>query len=288
MRFIVAALLLAGALALEAMPGVSGGVRATAGRASRGEPWVVRLAPAESVRILALGHDEFAADWYWMGALQYYGSEANRSVYYKDLHEYLDRVVALDPGYHLPYRFGAAAIPYHKGNWVWLNLEESNRIIRKGTERFPRDWSLWLQLGFNLGLADSRYKEAAEAYRHAAEIPGSPPWVAPLAGRMIAESGDLDIASDYCDRMMNTVSDPRMKALLEKRKKEIETERVRRRLSSALRGCSTEVRSIHDMVLAGCWPPDVDPAWADRFHISDDGRVLARDLVRGVLDVVHR
>ena len=105
---------------------------------SEAMPGPVYLAPAWLARALSLGHPTLAADYYWMGALQYFGRPLNVLVAYKDLHRYIDRVNALDPDFHYAYHFGGVSVPWNLGHWQLEERPREQRHPRAGPRALPR------------------------------------------------------------------------------------------------------------------------------------------------------
>jgi len=221
-------------------------------------PGPVYLPPVWLARALSLGHPTLAADYYWMGALQYFGRPLNVLVYYKDLHRYIDLVNALDPDFHYAYHFGGVSVPWNKGNWQWQNVPASNAILERGLARFPDDWFMWMQLGFNRGILETDYEGAADAYRHGAAAPGSPSWLSGLVTRLLATTGSVDAAQAYAEEVLAHSKDPRLKKNMRFRLRQLQSEKNRDRIENAI----TAYRKVHgvppekvaDLVHAGLLP----------------------------------
>jgi hypothetical protein len=104
------------------------------------------------------------------------------------------------------------SVPWNLGHWQWKNVPASNAILERGLERFPDDWFLWMQLGFNRGILGTDYHGAADAYRHAAAVAGSPPWLPALVTRLLATTGAVDAAETYARTVLAHTRDPRLRA----------------------------------------------------------------------------
>ena len=196
---------------------------------------LVYLPPPWIARHGSFGHPQLLADYVWLQALQYYGDEANRAQRYRDLHRYLELVVELDPDFRYAYRFGAAAIPYNTGGWTWHNVEHSTALIQRGLARFPDDWQLWLQLGFNRGVLGTDYEGAAEAYRHAASARGAPTWIPQLVTRLYSTAGSLERARAYALEILENTDQPELQETMRQRLKEIAAEESLIQIDQAIR-----------------------------------------------------
>lgn len=240
---------------------------------SEAMPGPVYLVPAWAARMLSLGHPTLAADYYWMGALQYFGEPLNVVVAYKDLHRFIDRVNALDPDFHYAYRFGGEAIPWNKGNWTWANVGPSNAILERGLKRFPDDWRMWMQLGFNRGVLGHNDKGAAVAYRHAAAVKGSPPWLPGLVARLLATAGRVNAAITYTQALLAHARAPQMRASLHRRLLELYSQENLDQLNRAI----AQYRKRH-----GAPPKTIDDLIADGLI---DG--MPRDPLGGSYSILH-
>src|SRR5436190_17121835 len=89
----------------------------------------------KTVKMISLGFNGLAADWYWMRALQYVGRKVlntPREVQLDDLGQLdvkllaplLDIATTLDPEFMEPYEYAAVVLPA-------VNVEDAIRIARK-------------------------------------------------------------------------------------------------------------------------------------------------------------
>ncbi len=211
---------------------------------------MVYLPPPWLARYASMGHTPLIADYVWMQALQYYGNNWNRLYYFRDLHRYIDLVNELDPNFRYAYRFGAASVPFNSGRWTWHNVEASNRIIERGLERFPDDWQLLLQLGFNRGVLQRDYVGAAEAYRRAAAVPGAPLWIPQLVTRLYSTVGSLEQAKAYTEEILLNTDQPEMQEAMSRRLIEIEIEESLETVDAAIEQYQRERGADPDSISA--------------------------------------
>ena len=123
---------------------------------------IVYLPPPELAEVMSLGHRTLLADILWVQALQY--SVTNFQHGFRDQPRFIELAVHLDPDFEYAYWWGGTTSPTNTGGWNWVNVEASNRILEKGLERFPDNWRMWLQLGFNRGIAGDDREGATEAF----------------------------------------------------------------------------------------------------------------------------
>ncbi|MDF1564921.1 MAG: hypothetical protein P1V51_17900 [Deltaproteobacteria bacterium] len=250
---------------------------------------IVYLPPAWALRAGSFGHPQLAADYIWLGALQYYGSWSNRKLDYRDLHRYIDRINEVDPDFQEAYRFGATSVPYHRGNWYWANRDAARAIAERGVERFPDDWRLWLQYTFILGIIGDEPEKAAEAAAIASRIPDSPHWVTLLTTRFFSTAGQLDKATEFARLMLENTENQQEREALERRLVELETERIRREIDEAIsRFIQREQRApatIEALVEAGDLPGIPHDPLGGTFEIDEKGQAVASSLHKGKLQI---
>lgn len=143
---------------------------------------------------LVLGFDALAADVYWIRAIQHYGSDRlstdpARPGRYALLHPLLDLTTSLDPHFNMAYRFGAIflaeAYPGGAGR-----PDQAVQLLRKGIAANPGKWQYYHDIAFvhywSLGDAVA----AAAWLRRAADQPGAPNWLPPVAAAMLTKGND--------------------------------------------------------------------------------------------------
>lgn len=249
---------------------------------------IVYLPPEWLVRRVALGRQTVAADLFWVQALQYYGEEANRPFFYRDLYRFIDLVVALDPDFEFAYRFGGTSVPYNSGRWTWHNVAESSRILERGLERFPNRWEMWMQLGFNRGIIGTDFTGAAAAFERAAACPGAPRYLAQLVTTLYATAGATDRAKAYAAEILAHAEEPEIREVMERRLIEIEIEEQLQRIDKAIADFraakNKDPMLVVELVLSGHLKvPPHDPLGGD--FIIVDGEARSTSLERGRLRV---
>jgi tetratricopeptide (TPR) repeat protein len=142
-----------------------------------------------ALRRAALSFDALAADIYWIRAIQHYGGDRlgpPREGRYELLLPLLQATTTLDPRFMLAYRFGAIFLseppPGGPGQPA-----EAIALLEKGIAATPDKWQYFHDIAFvhYWVLHDSR--EAARWFQLAADRPGAPNWLRPLAAAMVAE-----------------------------------------------------------------------------------------------------
>jgi len=133
-----------------------------------------------------------AADVYWIRALQHFGQERlsppSHVRTYALLYPLLDLTTTLDPFFSIAYRFGAIFLgePYPGGPG---RPDLAVTLLRKGLAAQPSKWQYMQDLGFVYYWHLRDFRSAAAWFQQAADVPGAPTWLRPLAAVTLAEGG---------------------------------------------------------------------------------------------------
>lgn len=140
----------------------------------------------------ALSFDALLADWYWIRAIQHYGSKKRseeESKQYDLLYPLLDITTSLDPRFNMAYRFGsiflAESYPHGPGR-ADLAIE----LLQKGIREMPERWRYLQDIGFIHYWWLHDYEGAAEWFHRASEVPGASWWLKSLAANTMTEGGN--------------------------------------------------------------------------------------------------
>jgi tetratricopeptide (TPR) repeat protein len=140
----------------------------------------------------ALGYDAIASDVYWIRALQHFGEERlsppTHKRTYSLLYPLLDLTTTLDPYFSIAYRFGSIFLgePYPGGPG---RPDLAIALLQKGLAAQPTKWQYMQDLGFVYYWHMRDYRSAASWFQRAADVPGAPNWLRPLAAVTLAEGG---------------------------------------------------------------------------------------------------
>lgn len=146
----------------------------------------------EALDRIALGFDALAADVYWIRAIQHYGGDRldrGKARRYELLYPLLDITTSLDPYFNIAYRFGAIflseAPPGGPGR-----PDHAVTLLRKGIAAQPAKWQYYHDIAFVHYWALRDPIGAAAWFRRAAEQPGAPNWLLPVAAAMLTQGSD--------------------------------------------------------------------------------------------------
>ena len=158
-------------------------------------PELLYVRSPAAVKRAAAGYDAIAADVYWIRALQHFGEERlsppSHQRNYSLLYPLLDLTTTLDPYFSIAYRFGSIFLgePYPGGPG---RPDQAIALLQKGLAAQPGKWQYMQDLGFVYYWHMRDYRSAASWFQRAADVPGAPNWLRPLAAVTLAEAGHRD------------------------------------------------------------------------------------------------
>jgi len=155
-------------------------------------PELLYIRSPEVARRAVLRYQGMAADVYWIRAIQHFGEEhlapPSHVRSYALLYPLLDLTTTLDPYFSIAYRFGAIFLgERYPGGPGRPDLAIA--LLQKGLAAQPAKWQYMQDLGFVYYWHLRDYKTAASYFQRAADIPGAPTWLRPLAAVTLAEGG---------------------------------------------------------------------------------------------------
>jgi hypothetical protein len=165
---------------------------------------VLYVRSPEALKRMALGFDALAADVYWIRAIQQYGGDRldrARARRYELLYPLLDITTSLDPYFNIAYRFGAIFLsePYPGGPG---RPDQAVALLRKGIAVQPTRWQYYHDVAFVHYWALRDPIAAATWFRRAAEQPGAPNWLMPVAAAMLVQGRDRASARFLWQQML--------------------------------------------------------------------------------------
>jgi hypothetical protein len=169
--------------------------------------------PPDIVRRAALSFEAVLADVYWIRAVQHYGRTrlaGGGAQDYDSLYPLLDVVTTLDPHFEAAYRLGAVFLaeppPGGPGR-----PDLAVALLRKGLESAPARWQYLQDMGFVHYRWLHDVEAAAGWFERAADVPGAPWWLRPLAATTLAEGGDRDGARALWRQVRDAAGDAWMR-----------------------------------------------------------------------------
>jgi hypothetical protein len=149
-------------------------------------------------RALSLSFKPLVADIYWLRVIQHFGGDRlsrRRDRPFELLQPLLDLTTTLDPAFVAAYRFGAIFLseppPGGPGR-----PDQAIALLEKGLRAQPGQWRFAQDIGFVYLWHRSDAKGAAEWFRRAADMPGAPNWLGPVAATTMT-GADRDVAEAW-------------------------------------------------------------------------------------------
>ncbi len=140
------------------------------------------LPPLAVLKVLSLGHRTALADLLFVRAHAYFLSHFFADRIFAWLDQYYEAIVGLDPDNPKVYLWAGQVVKY--GQHIDdATIRRANAFLEAGLKRFPLDWRLHMDLGFNLHFefrgTDETERSAArlkarDHFARAAGLPGSP------------------------------------------------------------------------------------------------------------------
>ncbi len=169
--------------------------------------------PARIARRVSPSFSAALADVYWIRAVQHYGRarrEGGAAPGYDLLYPLLDAATTLDPRFEAAHRLGAVFLaeppPGGPGR-----PDLAAALLRKGIEHAPARWRYPRDLGFVHYWWLRDVEGAARWFERAADLPGAPRWLRPLAAATKAEGGDRSGARALWRRVRDSTGDAWMR-----------------------------------------------------------------------------
>lgn len=210
---------------------------------------LIYLPKPHQARIMSVGFEQVMADWYWVQALQYFTDAAQEVNRYRNLADYLEVVVGIDPDFEYAYKFAGVSIPFDTGRFRFANTDRAIEFLERGVKKFPNNWELHFYLGFYLLNFRDDPSGAAEQFAAAANIAGSPSYLKLFAARLFSVGGELGRARIFTETILASTTDEAERKDLKKRLREIDTEQQ-------LRDLEVAAKQFHDRW--GRWPTPIE------------------------------
>ena len=175
------------------------------------------------MRRLALSFDAVLADLYWIRAIQYYGGTRlsdTADKHYELLYPLLELATALDPQFNVAYRFGAFFLSEPAPGGA-NHPELAIRLLELGIAANPTRWEYPYDVGF-VFYRRAAYRQAADWFRRAADVEGSPPWLGPLAAVTLATGGDTRSSRQLWQNMLATADEDWLRRSAERRLRQLD------------------------------------------------------------------
>jgi hypothetical protein len=257
---------------------------------SRGAASAVRgglLFEASRRPFLSFGFRNFLADMAWLGAVQAAAPVRMSGDDYDRLAVLIRTVNNFDPRFDVPYLLGGMILgesPARAGDAL--------AILERGAATHPSEWRMPFYMGYIHYFTLEDPVSGGEALRRAARIPGSPPYLALLASRMLAEGRRIDTASDFLAEMVRHEGDPARREALTGRLLDLRTEGDLQRIEEAVKtyrdANGFPPARLQDLVAAGFLAGVPREPRGGRYSLSGDGEVRSDRMKQRLRGFRHR
>lgn len=202
----------------------------------------------------------------------------------RSLYEYALVLTDLDPRFLTVYEYLGLNIPFQTDRNAWILGELAEDLFRRGLAQYPNEMKLHLYLGFTLFQMEHKYKEASKVFYEGSKLERAPPFMAPLAARLLSHDGSAREGLALLRQIIQDSTDEQVRADLEGRAQQLEIEVVLQDVDAAAarfradRGVGPA--SFDELLSSGYYlGPREDPA-GGTITLREDGRAFSTSLER--------
>jgi hypothetical protein len=184
----------------------------------RGDDYAVVL-PAPVLKIATIEYQGVASDVLFLNAMVFMGGAHQRTERprVKDWEwtwflNTLDTATDLDPHFFDPYYYANAFLPWEAGM-----VEETDRLLEKGSRARDWDWMLPFFIGFNEFFFLENTGKAADYLMEASRRPEGNPMFASIASRLALKGNRTENAILFLNEIYKKTDDPALKKHYETR-----------------------------------------------------------------------
>jgi len=245
------------------------------------------LLEAVSRRVeFGFGFRNLLGDIVWLEAVQVSGNRKMNRDDYDRLTGLLATVVRFDPRFVVPYLLAGIILadsPPHTSSAL--------HFLSQGEQRFPSEWRFPFYTSYIRYFSLGDPVEGGMALLRASRIAGSPPHFPLLAARMLSEGHRPETAIAFLQNMIEREADPRRKASLEERMRQVEVERDLQILEKAVSEYDTRTGAppsrLADLVRSGVLPRIPEEPYGGKYLLMPDGQVRSSRAPEGRLKVLR-
>jgi tetratricopeptide (TPR) repeat protein len=238
----------------------------------RERPYDIDAVPrARPLAFLFLGNRTLAADVNWLRAVQYIGEARGNERGWEKLFPLVDAVTDLDPKHGYAYQV-AGAILSSVGR-----IDESNRILEKGTRAVPDRYILPYHRAFNSFYYQDDWKEAGRWAEVAARTPGAPPHVRQNVLAYYVKGNRADAAVAFLGQALTEAKDPDTRKALESQLQQARLELDASKVEDAIQEWRARYRAgplaLGQLVSEGLLPAIPPDPYGGDLYLDEEGRV---------------
>ena len=162
-----------------------------------------------ALALISAEHRLAAADLFWLGVVQDLGhARTITATAWSRVAHGSDVATDLDHRYFTVYHSAGVNLAEYA-----RDVDAADRILLKGRANLPDRWELPMLLGYIAYFMRGDAALAADYTQEAARSPEAPPFLAPLAGRMLFQAGDQQGAIALLEMMASTLDGVALEAV---------------------------------------------------------------------------
>lgn len=177
----------------------------------------------ETLRALSFGYSFAASSALWLRFMQHTPPRSMGANEVSWIYLDLNNISLIDPDFAPVYSHGAMYLSVITEDKLGARL-----LLERGVEKFPGFWRYRAYLAYHYNHELGLPKLAAEQYRVAADLPGSPPFFRALAATLLLSSDDSAAVIAEIRSMLEGATDPLIRKRLEDKLAKAESRRVQK------------------------------------------------------------
>jgi tetratricopeptide (TPR) repeat protein len=234
-------------------------------------PYDIQAVPRPGpLAFLFLGNRTLAADVNWLRAVQYIGEKRGDERGWDKLYPLVDAITDLDPGHGYAYQVAGTILS------AVGRVDESNRILEKGTRNVPNRYILPYYRAFNAFYYQGDWQEAGRWAEVAARTPGAPAAVRQNAVAYYVKGRRPEAAVAFVEQALSEAKDPDSRKALEGQLRQARLELAASRVDEAVaewqRRYFTGPLAVGQLVAEGILPAVPEDPFGGELVLDPDGR----------------
>lgn len=253
---------------------------------------VLETLPSTSVaKMLWLELDSVAADYYYLKAIQHFGT----SKYMKGnaphplLLPILELATDMDPNFTKAYTFGGLTL-----NLMGMDATKASQFLYKGRKNIPDNYQIGFLLAFNLYFYEQKFAEAATIFHEISKMKEAPDFIGPLAAKLAAEGGSPEIGLTFIDQIIESTDDETLLESYIERHNQLLMEIHIKHLQTAVNTYNQQNGSypqdLSTLVTSGLIKEIPEEPFGGHYQINGEGKVSSssdKEFLR-LNDIIHK
>lgn len=251
------------------------------------------LFEGQALKVLSLGYEHALSDYYFMKMIQYVMETSDRDLPMDNLYPIVDVITTLNPRFTFAYEMSWIFMLSMDVRPMDVQIEEGEKILRKGLNNNPNDWRLAQYLAFHLFYYEKKYIEAADVYDKAFQL-RKPPYIlfSQLASRLRSSGGDPELALIGLQMQLKTTDDPKIQDKIKRQMLNVEAEIIAAKIDKVIEKYKTDMNipcpDSLDALVANKYLRNIPPDGLGGTYVLDKEKCRASSTTTGRLDVFYQ